>query len=259
VADKDDKKPAPSATPSFDPKPVQVGGESIVDRLLPHMKKIAYGVVAAAVIVGAFSVVVWWRDRKEAGTTTKLAKVLDVAARPVHEPEPEAKPDGSNKPEPKKDDSFPDDKARSLAVLSMLASQGEDLAGPAFRGAQLVAAGKLDDAIAVYHQGEHAEGVDGVLAREGLGLALEAKALAEKDPTARQHGLEAALAAFRAMQPDDKGVGAGEAYYHQGRVLDRLELNRLDEAKAAYEKAKPLAKETDLPELIEQRLAMLGA
>jgi tetratricopeptide (TPR) repeat protein len=267
VADKDDKKPAAPAaasTPRFDPKPVQVGGESIADRLIPHIKKIVYAVIAAAVIVGAFSVVVWWRDRKEAAKTSELAQVLAVAARPVHPPtpaEPEpvadpAKPD--QKPEPKKDDnSFPDDKAKGLAVLASLASHGEDVAGAAFRGSQLIVAGKLEDAIAAYRAGEHDAGIDGMLAREGLGLALEAKASAEKDATARQKGLEDALTAFRSVQPDEKAVGAGEALYHQGRVL--VELGRRDEAKTAFTKAKAIAKEGDLSELIDQRLAMLGA
>jgi tetratricopeptide (TPR) repeat protein len=268
VADKDDKKPAasaPASTPRFDPKPVQVGGESIADRLLPHIKKIVYVVIAAAVVVGAFSVVVWWRDRKESAKTNGLAQVLAVQARPVHPPEPEPvvgsganpeKPD--QKPEPKKDDnSFPDDKAKALAVLASLASHGEDVAGAAFRGSQLMLAGKLDDAIAAYRGGEHDAGVDGMLAREGLGLALEAKASGEKDATARQKGLEEALAAFRSVQPDEKAVGAGEALYHQGRVL--VELGRRDEAKTAFTKAKAIAKEGDLSELIDQRLAMLGA
>jgi tetratricopeptide (TPR) repeat protein len=265
VADKDEKKPeaAPASEPRFDPKPVQVGGESIADRLLPHLKKIVYAVIAAAVIVGAFSVVVWWRDRKESAKTNELAQVLSVQARPVHAPEPETPPNAQNpdqkdqKPSAKKDDSFPDDKAKALAVLAALASHGDDVAGAAFRGSQLILAGKLDDAITAYRAGEHDPGIDGVLAREGLGLALEAKATAEKDATARQKGFEDALAAFRTVQPDDKQAGAGEALYHQGRVL--VELGRRDEAKAAFTKAKALAKEGDLSELIDQRLAMLGA
>jgi tetratricopeptide (TPR) repeat protein len=268
VADKDEKKPASTAAPNFDPKPVQVGGESIVDRLLPHVKKIVIGVVAATIVVAGFSVVVWFRDRKESAATNKLAKVLDIASRPVKPPEPvepppdEAKPGetkpGEAKPVAKQpENTFPDDKARALAVLTTLSSEGDSVASHTFRGSQLMEAGKVDDAIAAFHEGEHADGVDGVLSREGLGLALEAKAVADKDATARQKGLEQALAAFHSMQPDEKAVGAGEAYYHQGRIL--VELGRRDEAKAAFEKAKTLAKESDLPELIDQRLAMLGA
>jgi tetratricopeptide (TPR) repeat protein len=261
VADKDEKKPAAEPAPHFDPKPVQVGGESILDRLLPHIRKIVVGVIAAAVVVGAFSVVVWWRDRKEFAHTAELAKALDVAARPVKPPEPEpatGSGSGETKPAAKKDDnSFPNDKARALAVLTTLTGQDDNIAGAAFRGSQLMAAGKLDEAIAAYRQGEHVEGVEGVLARDGLGLALEAKASAEKDATARQKGLEDALAAFRAVQPNATAVGAGQALYDQGRVL--VELGKRDEAKAAFQKAKALAKESDLSELIEQRLAMLGA
>src|SRR6266542_3447629 len=42
VADKDEKTTKPagtSAKPGFDPKPVQVGGESFIERLIPHMKQ----------------------------------------------------------------------------------------------------------------------------------------------------------------------------------------------------------------------------
>jgi tetratricopeptide (TPR) repeat protein len=102
-------------------------------------------------------------------------------------------------------------------------------------------------------------GLDGVLAREGLGLALEAKATAEKDPTARQQALEDSLAAFVAMQPDDKGPGRAYALYHQGRIL--VQLGKRDEAKAAFQKAKDIGKDkdADLAELVDERLAMLGA
>ena len=97
-------------------------------------------------------------------------------------------------------------------------------------------AGKLDEAIAEYKQGPDGKGLDGVLAREGLGIALETKAQAEKDAAARQKGLEEALAVFKTMQPDEKGPRHAYALYHQGRILALLGKNA--EAKAAFEKAK---------------------
>ena len=108
-------------------------------------------------------------------------------------------------------------------------------------------------------KGQKLTGLDGVLAREGLGMALEMKAEADKDATARQKGLEEALAAFQAMQPDDKGAGRAYALYHQGRIL--MLLGKRDDAKAAFQKAKDIGKDkdADLAELVEERLAMLGA
>ena len=98
----------------------------------------------------------------------------------------------------------------------------------------------------------------GVLSREGLGIALETKALAEKDNAARQKGLEEALAAFTAEQPDEAGMRRAYALYHQGRIQQTL--GKRAEAKALFEKAKAAVKnDHDLAELVEKRLAALGA
>jgi tetratricopeptide (TPR) repeat protein len=120
----------------------------------------------------------------------------------------------------------------------------------------LVTAGKVDEAIVEYRKGETAKGLEGVLAREGLGIAIETKALAEKDAAARQKGLEDALAVFQKMQPDEKGPRAAYAQYHQGRILAQLQRNA--EARTAFDKAKELGADSELPSLIEERLAMLG-
>jgi predicted negative regulator of RcsB-dependent stress response len=97
------------------------------------------------------------------------------------------------------------------------------------------------------------------LCREGIGLAIEAKATAGKDSAARQKGLEEALAAFVAMQPDEAGPRRAYALYHQGRI--QLLLGKRAEAKAQFEAAKTANKDGDreLMEMVEQRLAALGA
>jgi predicted negative regulator of RcsB-dependent stress response len=252
VADKTDNDPkeAPSATPRFDPKPVQVGGESLVDRLLPHMKQIVWGLVGIAVVLSIVFTVRHFQDRKREGETEKLAAVLDVADKPIAQP--------GEAPDPKaKEPPFADAKARAAAVLDAMAKQGTDAAGPTYRGAMLVQAGKLDEAITEYRKGQGQTGLDGVLAREGLGLALEMKAEQDKDAAARQKGLEEALATFKTMQPDDKGPRGAYALYHQGRVLALL--GKRVEARAALEKVKELAKEGELPQLVDERLAGLGA
>jgi tetratricopeptide (TPR) repeat protein len=145
-------------------------------------------------------------------------------------------------------------KDRADAVLAEMAKQGAT-GSSAYRASLLLDAGKLDDAIAEYRKGQTVLGLDGVLAREGLGIALETKATAEKDPTARQKLFEESLAAFTAMQPDEAGVRRAYALYHMGRL--QLTLGKRDEAKASFEKAKELGESTDLAELIDRRLASI--
>jgi tetratricopeptide (TPR) repeat protein len=122
----------------------------------------------------------------------------------------------------------------------------------------LMQAGRVDEAIAEYRKNQTGRDLDAVLAREGLGIALETKAAAEKDAATRQKGLEEALSVFQTMQPDEKGPRRAYALYHQGRILALLGKNA--EARAAFEKAKDLGGETGpLADAIEERLASLGA
>ena len=243
MAEKDASRPVEP------PKPVHIGGESLVDRLVPHMKEIIIGIVVIAVVLLVVFTIRWLRERKEIAETRKLDDVLEVAREPIRAKD--AKPDPKNP-------SFGDTKERGTAVLAEIAKQGTDLAGHAFRAAQLLDAGKTDDAIAEYRKGMAEKGVEGVLCREGLGLALETKASAEKDPAARQKGLEEALAAFVAMQPDENGPRRAYALYHQARMQQLL--NKRAEAKSLFEKAKEANKnDHDLGDLLDKRLAALGA
>jgi tetratricopeptide (TPR) repeat protein len=243
MAEKDASKPVEP------PKPVHIGGESLVDRLLPHMKQIIIGIVVIAAVLMVVFTIRWLRERKEIAETRKLDDVLEVAREPIRATD--AKPDP-------KTPSFADAKERGTAVLAEIAKQGTDLAGHAFRAAQLLDAGKTDDAIAEYRKGIGEKGIEGVLCREGLGLALETKASAEKDPAARQKGFEAALAAFVAMQPDENGPRRAYALYHQGRMQQLL--GKRAEAKSLFEKAKEANKsDHDLGDLLDKRLAALGA
>ncbi len=179
-----------------------------------------------------------------------MATVLEVGERRIREP-------GAT-PDPTKDkDTFGDAKQRANALLDTLANEGTSAGGHAYRASLLVQAGKLDDAIAEYKAGQGQTGLDGVLDREGLGLAQEMKAEAEKDAATRQKGLEAALATFQAMQPDEKGPRRAFALYHQGRMLSLL--GKTAEAKTVLDQAKELGKDNaELAELIDQRLASLG-
>jgi predicted negative regulator of RcsB-dependent stress response len=244
MADKEDIDVSKPAEP---PKAQRIGGESIADRILPHIKKIIVAVIGIAVVA---SVYFGWRAYKEsqqAEATERLAAVLALAQRPVAPPD--TKPDPNNP-------TFASMKERAGALLDEMAKRDTDATGHAYRGGLLLDAGKVDDAIAEYNKGADKEGVEGVLSREGLGIALEEKARAEKDPAARQRVLEEALAAFAKMQPDPKGLRYHYALYHQGRVLQTL--GKIADAKAKFEEAKTEAA-PDLAVLVEQRLASLGA
>ena len=63
---------------------------------------------------------------------------------------------------------------------------------------------------------------EGVLCREGLGIAVETKGLAETDPAARQKGLEEAHEWFVRMQPAEDGPRRAYSIYHQGRIKQLL-------------------------------------
>ena len=252
MADKDDKKAskdAPSATPRFDPKPVQLGGESLIERLVPHMKKIAIVLVGVAVLLTVVFTVRHFKERGRQQATTKFARVMEIADREIKQP---GAPDDPKAKEPK----FNNAKERALAVLAEIEKQGTNVAGPAYKASLFMQAGKIDEAIAEYKKGTSAKGLDGVLAREGLGIAQEEKALAQKDAAARQAGLDEALKTFQSMQPDEKGPRAPYAVYHQGRILAHMQ--KWAEARAAFEKAKTLGAEGELPTMIDERLASLG-
>lgn len=242
------------SSPKEPPKPVRIGGESLADRILPHIKKIVVGVIVLAVVLSAFFGYRAYKQSQQEEETTKLAAVLELANRPIAPatglPDPAA-PADPDVP------TFKDPKERANTVLDEMAKQGTDAAGPAYRAGLLLDAGKVDEAIAEYRTGTDKAGLEGVLSREGLGIALEAKAAAEKDVAARQKLLEEALAAFTSMQPDAAGPRHGYALYHQGRVLQTL--GKPAEAKARFEQAKEADASPELAALVEQRLASLGA
>jgi tetratricopeptide (TPR) repeat protein len=257
VADNDDKKSTDedAAKPGFDPKPVHLGGESIVDRLMPYRKKIGIMILLGFAVWGAIAVVVYIRNNKREKNTSRMAHVLDVASRDVRaagEPEPTPDPNDTKK----KPITYTTNKERAEAVLAELAKSGAS-ASPAYRGSLLIQAGKLDEAIAEYKKAQDGTSLDAVLAREGLGIAIETKAHAEKDAAARQKGLEEALAVFKNMQPDEKGPRHAYALYHQGRILSSLGKNA--EATEILKKAKEKSGESPLSSQIDERLASLGA
>lgn len=251
MADKDDKEEIDVSKPKEPPKPVHIGGESLADRILPHIKKIIVSIIVIAVILSVFFGIRAWKQSKQADETEKVAKVMQVAQRKVAPPPmPGAPPDPGA-------DTFVDNKTRAAAILDEAAKRGATL--PAgVKGGLHLDKGDLDGAIREYRAGSTKQDFEGVLAREGLGIALETKAMAEKDAAVRQKGLEEALAAFVAMQPKQDGPRRAYALYHQGRI--QQVMGKATEAKALFEQAKTAgASSSELAQLIEKRLASLGA
>jgi len=237
--------------PKEPPKPVQIGGESLVDRILPHMKKVIAVALGAALAVIIIFGIRWWNRRGDEKETEKIAAVMRLAQRPVAFPG--AKPDPQNP-------AFSDAADRAKALLDEMSKQGANPPGHAFRGGVQLEAGNVDKALEEFRAGQDTADLDGVLCREGVGIALEAKAAAEKDAAARNKLLEEALVAYQRMQPDEKGDRRVYALYHQGRV--QATLGKTAEAKTSFEKASELLTSDprhELKNLLQQRLAALGS
>lgn len=238
--------------PTLGPKvnPIHVGGDSFVDRLVPHLKKIAVALIALSAVLTVFFTWRWWKGRGEEQATAELAKALEIGERPVIPTEIDL---GDKLPE-----HFKSQADRAKATLTELQKAGDtrDVA-PLYEAQMLFQAGKLDEALARYRALANLSGAEGALAREGVAVVLEAQASASKDPAQRQTQLEAALTAFRAIQPDDKGPRREYALYHEGRVLELL--GKSTEAVASFKKALTVAPESPLRGAIELRLSALGA
>jgi hypothetical protein len=244
----EDKDPKDASKKFEPPKPVQLGGESLLDRVLPHVKKIATATVILAVLISFFFGYKACQRNQAVKETEKVTAVLGVAQRPVLPPG--MPPDPQNP-------AFASDKERSEKVLEEMAKQDTDKTGPAFHASMLIDAGKLDEAIGVYRTCDSGTTIENVLCREGLGIALETKAVGEKDVAARQKLLEESLDAFLRMQPLDDGPRRAYALYHQGRI--NLIMGKKAEAKTLLEKVKGMSPPKELADLIERRLATIGA
>ena len=229
------EKPPAKVVPGVNPKAVHIGGESILDRILPHMKKILITIAVITVILTVIFTRKWWIERGQSHDTLKLVAVMQAFDKPIRA-----------KTEPANDTSYADTTERATKSLEAMNAEGAE-PNPLYKAGLLMDAGKLDEAIAAYKEASAEPDLDGALAREGLGLALEQKALAEKDQSQHQKLLEDALAAFKSEQPTEGGPRYAYALYHQGRILGELQRNA--DAKAAFEKAKEAAKTEAEPEL----------
>lgn len=229
---------------------VHIGGESIVDRLLPHAKKIGLALVGAALLVTAVFSYRYFQHRKAERSTVKLTHALDLLDRRVFTTDPSV-------PQPPLDEEvFRTEAERNDAVLGALAKTGQTRGAATLVEAQaLLRSGKLDEALAVYRKRSKAAGLEGAVAREGVGIVLEAQASGTTDAAQKQKLLEEALTAFRAIQPDEQGIRRDYALYHEGRVLEAL--GKPTEAADALQKALAVP-DTMLEASIKNRLSALG-
>jgi tetratricopeptide (TPR) repeat protein len=230
---------------------VHVGGESIMDRLLPHAKKIGLAVLGAAVVVTIFFTWRYFKQRAAERSTTKVVNVLDLAERQVLDLDPTV-------PQPPlEEEVYKSYAERADSVAAAMGKAGENRGAASLVEARvLLRGGKLDEALAIYRRKASGGGIDALIAREGVGIVLEAKAAAATDPAQKQKLYEEALAAFRAIQPDDAGLRRDYALYHEARMLE--ELGKPAEAKAALEKALAAVPDTSLEPVIKTRLSALG-
>lgn len=248
-------RPEDVAPTGVDPKAVYIGGESLADRIVPHLKKIFIAIGVVALILSVFFTWRWWQDRKAQKATSALMLALDQGRLEIREvdpddPNPEIPAEGAPP-------TFASKAERAQAVLAKLRqTEGEPRQSAALlEAAMLFETGQLDAAEVIYRRLASGKGVEGVLAREGLGYVAEARA-ATAEGDARTQALQAALAAFRQSQPDDAGPRRDYALYHEGRML--AQLGQKDEARAALEKALEKAS-PDLEATIEVRLTQLDA
>jgi predicted negative regulator of RcsB-dependent stress response len=184
---------------------------------------LACGVLAAAMVV---VVVIRWREhrREEAATAVFDQALNTLSAQIESSPAPAATAVG-DEPEV----TYPTVQARLAAALAELDQLAKGYASTDLnhnasvaRAGVLFDLGRYSDAEAVYRQAandDHLVGILRLLAREGVARCLEAKAMAEKDEAARKSGLMAALAEYKAVQPDEKGLEHDAAVFHQGRLL----------------------------------------
>ncbi|MBP6633380.1 MAG: hypothetical protein KBG28_17875 [Kofleriaceae bacterium] len=254
------KKTPDDATPGIQVTPVHIGGESILDRLVPHIKKIAVAVGVVIAILMVVFTVRWWQERGRTKKTRGLVASIELGRRNVVEPpDPAAGPIDPASTPGADEPTYPSHQERAVATVEDLARRGVgDLAGPAYRGTQLLTAGRLDDAERVFSAGARGTGLEAALAREGLGLVAEARAQAATDAAEKEKQLTAALASFAAGKAEGQPRRA-YALYHEARVLQRL--GRAAEAITSFEQALEALgdRPADLKEAIEARLAQLEA
>jgi hypothetical protein len=233
---------------------------SLSDTLQPHIKKIVMVACVGIAALGAWEFMKWRHDNKaQSATTAYVSAIKIVEAQIVAEGEPDPAEDS---PVPVLTYKTEEERRNAgLQALSGVSSKHSGiklskLTGP--REAKLLLlAGKFDEALAAYQKFATSDAPEPMrmVALEGVGYSLEAKAMSNEDPAARQAGLEAALRAFTELQPSDGGPMRDYSLYHQGRTL--VALGKPDEGIAKYQQLLTELPDSELTAVVEGRLESL--
>jgi hypothetical protein len=250
------------------------GVSQVAEKLKPHLKLIAAISAVLVVVMVSWYGYQYLDERAETKATALFRQALEIADRPVEAPDPDSDKSEDTDPEAGSDAKsadaaadapFPSEQARADAVLVPLQSLREDYgstdtarAARLLHASALYAAGRFQDAIAKYEEilADRTMSDLAMSAREGLGYAQEALALASEDQAARQAGLEKALATFGEIQTKEDGPQREVALYHQARIL--AALGKREDAIASLKQASEIAPESPLRNDIRQRLAQLA-
>jgi len=236
-----------------------------LQRLKPYAKQLVIGgcvaLVAVFVAVGYNMIM----QRKASHATELFDQALTVYAQPVMSDEEAALIKSMDLPNTPKDlVTHPSIAARADAALAILDKLEDEYGATSvaararlLRASALYDAHRYDEAVKAYQAfaASDAPAVQRAIAREGIGYALEAKALAAKDAAARQQGLQQALAAFEKVAPGDDDVYRDYALFHQARLLQSLDRN--EDAARVYRQVLETQPTTSLRNEIDARLAVL--
>jgi predicted negative regulator of RcsB-dependent stress response len=246
--------------------------DRITRALKPHAMPLAVACGVVALVVVVYTSWNWWHQRQLSAATEIYARAVVLTHVPIRgaddaAPGQDDKKKAERPPDPRGIPSeFATTADRARAVLSALEELADEYGdtdvgrqGLLLQGETLYQLGRFGDAAARYREYADGGGTDLMVlsAREGVAYSLEAKALADKDAKARQTGLEQALKAFQAMQPQGDGPRRDEALYHQARV--EKELGRVDQARKTLEQILTEHQDTPLKRDIEMRLSALSA
>jgi hypothetical protein len=189
--------------------------------IAPYRNKILALLATVIVVLLAVGIYGWWSKQRETAATLGFQRAVETAQARVtgSDPVPALDLPGTPADETTFKTSLEKHQA-TLAALDQL-QDGSSVAKHAglLRAGVLYDLGRFDEAAAAYREVAGLGGALAMIGREGVGLSLEAKALAEKDANARTAGLDAALAEYKQLQPEDKGFYRDMALYHQGRIL----------------------------------------
>jgi tetratricopeptide (TPR) repeat protein len=247
--------------PAVDLAQPQTVAARAVEIVRPHTTKLLAVLAGLVVVIVGLTIYTTMSNRGAARSTHELSRLIAETQAKVEEAGPEITlVDGTGAPSttPARYKTFAERSAAALDLRGKL-DLGSKIGGHAsiVEAGLLYDAGKYDEAIAAYRSflgGEHEPFLAGQ-AREGIGYALEAKALAQTDAAARNGGLDEALRAFSEIAAGEKEPLYPVALYHQARI--KALKGEKPAAIELYKKALEHGPAPHLSDEINNRLALL--